>query len=129
LEGATLSPFYWFCQRFGFALKTVSVWWFFLLKYDFANTILPVPVFLKRFAADRFVFIFGIFSSPLFQFFICYSLAKGQNCDGKVKISNSNTYGASHRQIQAHAIFMKKQSTWQHFVTKRFAYLLQKRIV
>jgi len=41
----------------------VSIW----LECDFEKTNLPVPVFLKRFAAALFVFIFGML------YFLLYS--------------------------------------------------------
>lgn len=42
--------------RFLFVVFFVKMWF----AWDFENLIFPVPVTLKRFAAPRFVFIFGI---------------------------------------------------------------------
>lgn len=43
-------------DRFRLVVFLVKIW----LPWDFEKTNLPVPVFLNRFAAARFVFIFGI---------------------------------------------------------------------
>ncbi len=47
--------------RLRFVVFFVKIW----LAFDFENINLPVPVFLKRFAAARFVLIFGIYIIPL----------------------------------------------------------------
>jgi hypothetical protein len=51
-------------DRFRFLVFDVKMW----LAWDFLNTTLPVPVVLNRFAADRFVFIFGMVFSSLHRF-------------------------------------------------------------
>ena len=50
-------------DRLRLVVFLVSMW----PAHDFRYTILPVPVFLKRLAAARFVLIFGIILSPLFK--------------------------------------------------------------
>ncbi len=57
----------WRSLRLRLVVFLVSIW----LAQDFRYTILPVPVFLKRLAAARFVFIFGITLTPKINFFDC----------------------------------------------------------
>ena len=73
--------------RFLLVVFFVRMW----LACDLEYTIFPVPVVLKRFAAPRFVFIFGIFLSSFLGFDTQSKLGGGYLID-----TNFETFAEHH---------------------------------